>query len=261
MISARTSVGCWAFVASSLASYQHLLFTSCRTRLHWCIIFWFWCSLANTQAGGRLDPPQYCVSEAPLSGNWVHTTGYGLPSQIKANINYLQLYVALQTIRRWSPNWANCNVCLSATYNFCLSSSHILGPENVFADRLSRLTRSSKCNAPTVFSGDWLSNYFLSRRPPRFSRRRLRLSTLQRLCFPDSILPHAPLASAPHLGQQRLPLLCFSWAHSTSCSISRPHLSHISACDWLCEASNVFSPRRFNASSRSHRPYFWLYVV
>ena len=103
----------------------------------------------------------------------------------EADFYYLELDAALQAIRKWSPHWANCHVCLhtdnsqtmtflnkgsckhpaamdwlreifwlSATYNFRLSSRHILGPENVLADRLSRLTRSSICNAPAMLSVD-----------------------------------------------------------------------------------------------------------
>ena len=108
-----------------------------------------------------------------LSGNWIHTTGHEIPSQLQANINYLELYAALHAIRRWSPHWANCHVCLhtdntqamsflnkgscknttamdwlreifwlSAIYNFRLTSCHIKGLENVFADHLSRLTET-----------------------------------------------------------------------------------------------------------------------
>ena len=47
-----------------------------------------------------------------LSGNWIHTTGHEIPSHLQANINYLELYAALQAIRRRSPHWANCHVCL-----------------------------------------------------------------------------------------------------------------------------------------------------
>ena len=92
-------------------------------------------------------------------------------SPLKTNVNYLELYAALQAIRRWSPHWANCHVCLhtdntqamafrnkgscknptamdwlreifwlSALYNFRLTSRHITGLANVFADRLSRVT-------------------------------------------------------------------------------------------------------------------------
>ena len=106
-----------------------------------------------------------------MSGNWVHTTGHEIPFPLKTNINYLELYAALQAIRRWSPHWANCHVCLhtdntqamaflnkgscknptamdwlreifwlSAIYNFRLTSRHITGLANVFADRLSRVT-------------------------------------------------------------------------------------------------------------------------
>ena len=136
--------------------------------------------LAGIWTPNNIVCPRLC-----FSGNWVHTTGHKLLSQLKVNINYLELYVALQAIRRWSPTWANCHVCLhtdntqtmtfpnksscknpaamdwlqeifwlSATYNFCLSSHHILGLENVFADRLSHLTSSSICNAPALFSVD-----------------------------------------------------------------------------------------------------------
>ena len=99
------------------------------------------------------------------------TTGHEIPFPLKTNVNYLELYAALQAIRRWSPHWANCHVCLhtdntqamaflnkgscknptamdwlreifwlSALYNFRLTSRHITGLANVFADRLSRVT-------------------------------------------------------------------------------------------------------------------------
>ena len=102
------------------------------------------------------------------------TTGHEIPFPLKTNVNYLELYAALQAIRRWSPHWANCHVCLhtdntqamaflnkgscknptamdwlreifwlSAIYNFRLTSRHITGLANVFADRLSRVTKIS----------------------------------------------------------------------------------------------------------------------
>ena len=104
---------------------------------------------------------------------FTHSTGHEIPSQLQANINYLELYAALHAIRRWSPHWANCHVCLhtdntqamsflnkgscknttamdwlreifwlSAIYNFRLTPCHIKGLENVFADHLSRLTET-----------------------------------------------------------------------------------------------------------------------
>ena len=34
-----------------------------------------------------------------MSGNWVHTTGHEIPFPLKTNVNYLELYAALQAIR------------------------------------------------------------------------------------------------------------------------------------------------------------------
>ena len=65
----------------------------------------FW--RAGVWSSDHLVHPSLC-----LSTTWVHTTGHEIPSTIKANINYLELYAALQAIRRWSPYWANCHACL-----------------------------------------------------------------------------------------------------------------------------------------------------
>ena len=61
---------------------------------------------------GAWNPTNLVCLRLRFSGNWVHTTGSELPSQLKVNINYLELYAALQAICKWSPHWANCHVCL-----------------------------------------------------------------------------------------------------------------------------------------------------
>ena len=67
---------------------------------------------------GAWNPTNIVCLRLRFSGNWVHTTGSELLSQLKANINYLELYAALQAIRKWSPHWANCHVCLHTNYDF-----------------------------------------------------------------------------------------------------------------------------------------------
>lgn len=51
------------------------------------------------------------------------------------------------------------------------------------------------------------------------------------------------------------------FAGFTSCSITHPLLSPTAVYSLLCEALNVSSPRRLDASSRSLRQFSWLYMT
>ena len=54
--------------------------------------------------GGAWNPTNLVCLRLRFSGNWVCTTDSELPSQLKANINYLELYAPLQAICKWSPH-------------------------------------------------------------------------------------------------------------------------------------------------------------